>query len=145
MVRLPLTLNPTGNPVHLTHARGYLYLANPLAYSCNLGYSMQVMVRLPLTLNPTGNPVHLTHARGYLYIATPTGVAVFNTTGYGLRRPPKMVSAHSLGSIAAAFTADDNLVSYCWLPQHETYLCLTKECWDPNKPVSSYLATMCSL
>lgn len=72
---------------------------------------LQVLVRLPLTLAPTGRAVKLTHARGYLYLATPTGVAVFNTTGYGLRRPPKMVSAHSLSSIAAAFTADDAMVS----------------------------------
>ena len=41
----------------------------------------------------------------------PTGVAVFNTTGFGLRRPPKTVSAHSLGDIALACTADDSLVS----------------------------------
>ena len=73
------------------------------------------MVRLPLTLEPTGDAVHLSHARGYLYLATPTGVAVFNTTGFGLRRPPKMVSTHSLGDIALACTADESLVSPCLL------------------------------
>ena len=74
-------------------------------------YDVQVMVRLPLTLEPKGDAVHLSHARGYLYLTTPTGVAVFNTTGFGLRRPPKMVSAHSLGDIALACTADESLVS----------------------------------
>lgn len=29
MSRVPLTLAPTGGPVHLTHARGYLFLAAP--------------------------------------------------------------------------------------------------------------------
>lgn len=29
MSRVPLSLAPTGAPVHLTHARGYLFLAAP--------------------------------------------------------------------------------------------------------------------